>query len=80
MRESSQPPPPEPLPLTGRHHDAENDSESGNVPRAFSGTYQRRNAAADIAKAMSARFRQTASGAKARVLVDGFRRQTRTPA
>jgi hypothetical protein len=49
-------------------------------PRAFSGTYQRKNAAADIAKAMSARFRQTASGAKARVLVDGFRRQTRTPA
>src|SRR6266545_826804 len=32
MRESSQPPPPESLPLTGRHHDADDDSEFGNVP------------------------------------------------
>jgi hypothetical protein len=32
MRGSSQPPPPESATLTGRHHDAENDSECGNVP------------------------------------------------
>ena len=33
MREKSQRPPPESLPLTGRHHDVDNDSECGNVPR-----------------------------------------------
>src|SRR5688572_11662898 len=32
--ESSQPPPPESAPLTGRHHDVENDIEFGYVPRA----------------------------------------------
>src|SRR5204862_5936902 len=32
VRESSQPPSPESLPLTGRHHDVENDSEFTNVP------------------------------------------------
>jgi hypothetical protein len=31
MRESSQQPPPESAPLTGRHHNAENDSEFRNV-------------------------------------------------
>jgi hypothetical protein len=36
MRESGQPPPPECLPLTGRHHEADNDSEFGNVTRALS--------------------------------------------
>jgi hypothetical protein len=30
MQKSSQPPPPESLPLTGRHHDVENDSEFGD--------------------------------------------------